>query len=337
MKVAVGSKNPVKIQATKEAFEKVFPEMKWEVIGIEVESEVSNQPMSDTESIKGARNRARKAMKKLKADYGVGLEGGLHHIGKYWFDNGWIVVVDKQGNEGIGSTVKMPTPQVLMELVHQGIELGIANDMVFKTVNSKHAEGHFGLMTKNAITRTSGYRDGVISALSRFVHPDLFVEKPLAKKKMTMKRNNKIITICSSAAHYKHVLDIEKQLETMGFRVKIPKTANVMKRTNNFDVSTYKTWYTNKNDYKKKTQLMNGHFKKVMEADAILVTNFEKNGLQGYIGGNVLMEMVLAFHYKKPIFIYNSISEDLGIKEEVYGLNPIFLDGDLSILTKKLH
>lgn len=123
----------------------------------------------------------------------------------------------------------------------------------------------------------------------------------------------------------------------MGYKVKIPKTANIMKRTNNFDISSYKTWYNNKNDYKKKTQLIKGHFKKVLEADAILVTNFEKNGLRGYIGGNVLMEMVLAFHYKKPIFIYNNISEDLSIKEEVYALNPIFLGQDLSIIQKKLH
>jgi hypothetical protein len=48
---------------------------------------------------------------------------------------------------------------------------------------------------------------------------------------------------------------------------------------------------------------MKGHFKKVLDSDAILVTNFEKNGVEGYIGGNVLMEITLAFHYKKPIFI----------------------------------
>jgi hypothetical protein len=146
----------------------------------------------------------------------------------------------------------------------------------------------------------------------------------------------KIITICSSAAHYRNVFEIEKQLKAMGYKVKIPKTANVMKRTNNFDVSTYKTWYKNKNDYKKKTQLMKGHFDKILASDAILVANFEKNGLPAYIGGNVLMEMVLAFHYKKPIFIYNNISEDLNIKEEVYGLNPIFIDHDLGIIRKKL-
>src|SRR3989344_1435516 len=118
--------------------------------------------------------------------------------------------------------------------------------------------------------------------------------------------NKKIITICASAAHYKQVLEIEKQLKQLGFKVKIPKTANIMKKNNDFDVSHYKTLYKNKSDYSKKTKLMLLHFKKVMESDAILVTNFEKNGLQGYIGGNALMEMTLAFINKKRIFCFKS-------------------------------
>lgn len=174
MKVVVGSTNPVKIEAVKQAFDKVFPEKKWQVVGIEVLSGVPNQPMSDLESIKGARNRAKNALKKVKADFGVGLEGGLQQVGKCWFDCGWIVVLDKKGTEGIGSTIKMETPKKLMELIKKGMELGEANDVLFRTVNSKQAEGHFGLMTKNAITRTSGYKSGVIAALSHFVHPKLF-------------------------------------------------------------------------------------------------------------------------------------------------------------------
>lgn len=145
-----------------------------------------------------------------------------------------------------------------------------------------------------------------------------------------MKRQIQIITICSSASHYKSVLEVEKQLKKLRYKVKIPKTARIMQKTNNFNLQTYKTWHKNKEDYKKKAQLMKGHFKKVMEADAILVTNYEKNGLEGYIGGNVLMEMALAFHHKKPIFVLHSISERLPIKEEVFGLFPIFLDGDLN-------
>jgi hypothetical protein len=106
------------------------------------------------------------------------------------------------------------------------------------------------------------------------------------------------------------VLEIEAKLKKLGFRVKIPKIARTMKKTNNFDVAHYKTWYGDPKDYRKKTRLMKLHFKKVVESDGILITNFDKNGLLGYIGGNVLMEMTLAFYYHKPIFIYNPIADN---------------------------
>lgn len=146
----------------------------------------------------------------------------------------------------------------------------------------------------------------------------------------------KTITICSSAAFYKDVIELEKELKELGFKVKVPKTAKRMQRENNFDVNHIKTWYKNKADYRIKRRLMNDHFRKVMEADAILVLNKEKNGVAGYIGGNGLMEMTIAYHYKKPIFIYDAISDKLNIAEEVYGLNPIFINKDLGLLAKKL-
>jgi hypothetical protein len=139
----------------------------------------------------------------------------------------------------------------------------------------------------------------------------------------------KTITICASAAHFRKVVEIQKELKKLGFVVKIPLTASKMKRNNNYDVSFYKTWFNNKNDYKKKTLLVKDHFKKILEADAILVINLEKNGIEGYIGGNTLMELALAFHYKKPIFILNDISEKLSIAEEIYALQSKFIKGDL--------
>lgn len=174
MKIAVGSKNPVKIAAVKQAFEKVFPEKQWDVEGIDVASGVSDQPMSDVESITGARNRAEKSRDALAADYGVGLEGGLQQIGDAWFDCGWIVILDKSGIEGIGSSVRMHTPDKMIAMVHEGMELGHINDKLFGIENSKQGDGHFGLMTKNAITRTSGYTEAVIAALARFIRPEVF-------------------------------------------------------------------------------------------------------------------------------------------------------------------
>lgn len=149
-----------------------------------------------------------------------------------------------------------------------------------------------------------------------------------------MKKKKKIITICASVSFAKEMLAVEKELKKLGFQVKIPKTAKIMKRNNNFDIGFYKTWHKNKNDYKKKKAFMEDHFKKVMQADAVLIINHLKNNISGYIGGNTLMEMTIAFHYKKPIFIYNPISEESNIKEEIYGLFPIFINQDLSLIAK---
>lgn len=174
MRVAVGSQNPVKIKAAKQGLKAVWPKKIWEVSGVDVSSGVSDQPMSDTESIKGARTRARKAIRKLNADFGIGVEGGLQKIGKNWFDSGWVVVVDKKGKLGIASSIKAHTPPKMVNMVKKGIELGDVDDMLFGRKNSKQAEGHFGLVTNNLITRTRGYKDAVIMALSRFINPSLF-------------------------------------------------------------------------------------------------------------------------------------------------------------------
>lgn len=174
MKVVVGSKNPVKIKAAEEAFKKVWSDKEWEVVGVEVNSGVSDQPMSDEESILGATNRAKKAMEIENADFAVGMEGGIQKISDKWFDKGWMVVVNKKGEIGIGSSVNIETPPKLMKLIEEGRELGEANDLYFKQKNSKQAGGHFGLMTNGLIDRTHGYIDGLIMALSRFLHEDLW-------------------------------------------------------------------------------------------------------------------------------------------------------------------
>lgn len=176
IRVAIGSKNPVKIEAVKEAFQKVWPDKKFEFVGVEVSSGVPDQPMSDEESIKGATNRATRAKSAVEADFGVGLEGGLQKIGERWFDCGWIVVIDNEGKAGVGSSLRLEAPTKMMEFIHQGIELGKVNDILFKIENSKHDQGHFGLMTNNVIKRKEGYRDGIIAALAAFMHPELFEE-----------------------------------------------------------------------------------------------------------------------------------------------------------------
>ena len=143
------------------------------VAGCSVPSGVSSQPMSDTETRMGARQRAQRARLAHDADFGVGLEGGLHLIDDRWFNSGWVCVVDREGREGIGTTIRMIVPPALMRLIQGGHELGDACDIVFKDRNSKQGVGHFGLMTNGAIDRTGAFRDAIIAALAIFLHQDL--------------------------------------------------------------------------------------------------------------------------------------------------------------------
>ena len=127
-------------------------------------------------------------------------------------------------------------------------------------------------------------------------------------------------------------MSIEDQLEQLGCDVIIPISAKRMKESGDFDVSHYKTWFADANDYHKKAQLMRTHFAEIEKGDAILVLNYEKHGVQNYIGGNVLMEMSLAFWLKKPIFILNEIPEASTFEEEIKGMEPIVLHGNAAAL-----
>jgi hypothetical protein len=145
----------------------------------------------------------------------------------------------------------------------------------------------------------------------------------------------RIITVCSSASFYRQAVDIKDQLEKTGYKVIIPSNAERMKKTGDYEVSHYKTWFGDKDDYHKKTALMQDHFAEVAKSDMILVLNYKKHGLENYIGGNVLMEMALAFYLNKPIFILNEIPDESAFLEEIIGLNPIVLHGKLKLLSEK--
>ena len=144
------------------------------------------------------------------------------------------------------------------------------------------------------------------------------------------KKIKKTIVICSSASFYSQVVEMQKQLHDLGFKVKVPLTVNKMVKSNDFRVETYKTWMERPEDYKRKAYLTRKHFNEIKNGDVILILNYKKNGKDGYIGGAVLNEMAVAFYLKKPIFILNPIDESSSFKEEIYGMQPILIKGNLS-------
>lgn len=141
----------------------------------------------------------------------------------------------------------------------------------------------------------------------------------------------RIITICSSSSFYEHVVDLQEQLESMGYQVLVPETATNMKKAGTFQLEGFKP---SLGDTEWKARLMHGHFDKVEQGDICLVVNDDKHGIKNYIGGNVLMEMALAFHRRKPIVILNDLPEESTFLEEIAGMDPVILHGDIKNITK---
>ncbi|OGK19078.1 hypothetical protein A3G67_01305 [Candidatus Roizmanbacteria bacterium RIFCSPLOWO2_12_FULL_40_12] len=173
MIVAVGSTNPTKISPVKKVFSHHFPKVK--IVGVSVSSGVKDQPMNLDEMHKGALTRAKNALKKVKgAVYGVGIEGGLHKHSYGWFESSIIVIVDRKGNAGVGSSGGLVLPKKVIDGILKGKNLEQVIDGLFGTKKIGSSIGMFGLMTKKVVTRSEGVKHGVAFALARFLHPKVY-------------------------------------------------------------------------------------------------------------------------------------------------------------------
>lgn len=141
------------------------------------------------------------------------------------------------------------------------------------------------------------------------------------------------ITLCGSIAFIDEMDAARKELESMGHEVKLPPLEVADGEGKMIPVKEYYALRKAAADdhdwiWKRKAEAMRGHFDKVVWADVILVCNHDKNGVTSYVGANTLLEMGLAFHLEKPIYLLNSIPE-VSYKEEILGMWPIVIDGDL--------
>ncbi len=174
--VIIASKNPVKINAVREGFEKVFPNEQFECIGIVTSSDVSDQPMTNKETLTGALNRSNNAkQEKPNADFWIGVEGGINAQDNEMEVFAWIVIQSKN-RIGKGKTGTFFLPQKIISLINEGKELGEADDIVFGRTNSKQTNGAVGILTSDLITRTSYYVEAVILALIPFKNKELYLK-----------------------------------------------------------------------------------------------------------------------------------------------------------------
>ena len=177
-KIVVASTNPVKVQAVRNGFARMFPGQPFKITTVSVPSGVSDQPSSDAETLQGALNRARNAARiHPQADYWVGVEGGIELEGDDFVGEmcafAWIVV-QSPDRLGKGCTGRFFLPPAVVDLLRQGLELGQADDIVFGRSNSKQENGAVGILTGDVIDRAQLYEPAVIFALIPFKNPSLY-------------------------------------------------------------------------------------------------------------------------------------------------------------------
>jgi len=147
MRVAVGTKNPNKVDAVREVFSDYFDA---EVVSVEVPSSVADQPMDEDTIIEGCINRAKAARKTAKADVGVGIEAGVRPNARAisgFVGVTWCAIADG-GNVYLGSGPQFEWPRRFIDEIRTGRDL---NQVAESFVGEKGVGARGGLIS--AVTR----------------------------------------------------------------------------------------------------------------------------------------------------------------------------------------
>lgn len=200
--LAVGSKRGPKLSAVNLALETfsavLAPETQFEVVGVEVESGVSHTPSSRDELMRGARQRAEALVKMAQENgapwkYFVGLEGGLdvvhegapaeevlrypplkQNVNRRVFLESWAYVSDGLGGH-YGRSGGIEIPEALAhEVLENGVELSVAIDRLAGAVGIRDAQGAWGVLSNNLITRQEAFRVAVVAAFAPFYNRSMY-------------------------------------------------------------------------------------------------------------------------------------------------------------------
>lgn len=159
--------NPAKIRAISQAFSDVFGEGSCHIRGVEVDSGVAAQPLSDVETRTGARQRVANARRaEPEADFWVAIEAGIEEDCAF----AWMVV-ENATQRGESRSASFTLPGVVLDGLRAGRELGDEMARLTGIENIKHKGGAIGALTHGLLTRSSVYHQALILALSPFTHP----------------------------------------------------------------------------------------------------------------------------------------------------------------------
>ena len=173
LRVAVGSKNPTKVEGVKLAFKQYFEDV--EVIPKDVDSGVPAQPFND-DVIKGAINRAINAFE--DCDFSVGVEAGLFSVRNTitgYMDFQVAVIYDgKNFTIGFGPGFEFP-PCVIKETL-RGREVGDVMEELTGIEKIGERMGAIHYLTKGVISRIELTRIAATMALIPWINFNIYIE-----------------------------------------------------------------------------------------------------------------------------------------------------------------
>ncbi len=145
IKCYLGSLNKVKLDAVKKVL------LDYEVICLAVNSGVGDQPLSDSETMQGARNRA---LALPNDGLRIGLEAGVQLQDGILFLVNWGVLLDQKGNFYYAGGTRIPLPDFIKEeLFNQGKELATVMDEYLNQKDIRSKEGAIGYFTCSVVRR----------------------------------------------------------------------------------------------------------------------------------------------------------------------------------------
>lgn len=186
--VAVGSTRGPKIAGAKRAVELIAPflapEASFEVVGADVPSGVRHTPLTRADGMAGARHRT-EALVQLGRQrnepwsYFVGVEGGLDTVceggRRIVLLESWACVLDAAGRGRFGRSGGIELPAALAaKVVDGGVELGVAMDELTGQHGIRDAQGAWGVLSRNLVTRQDAFETAVTAAFAPFFNAQVY-------------------------------------------------------------------------------------------------------------------------------------------------------------------
>ena len=134
------------------------------------------------------------------------------------------------------------------------------------------------------------------------------------------------ITIGGSMTFADKQVEAKQKLEARGYEVLITDDINDYVNSQKIKKS-----FADELSLCLKYDVMRTFFKKIESSDALLVCNYDKNGIGGYLGTSVLMEIGLAYYLGKKIYLLFEVDKTQNYALELALINPIILNGELNL------